>query len=79
MARETIEHFLRDCPLHQKERDEMDSQIQEIWFNNAFPGNLSISKELLLSAKGSSNISSDINIQIKKALFEFIESTGKLL
>jgi len=79
LARETVEHYLLECPIHQNSRDDLDRRVQEIWNNSYAHGNLSITKELLLSATGTAKISREMNILIKRALFEFIESSGKLL
>ena len=79
MARETVMHYLLECPIHQVSRDVLDIRIQEIWEECNRAGNLSISKELLLSSKGSPKITKEMNTEVKSALFQFIESTGKLL
>ena len=45
--RETVDHFLLQCELYSKERDQMKKNIAGMWFEQKSSGSLNLSKEML--------------------------------
>ena len=75
--REDVEHFLMSCKLYKKERKEMLESICEVWMESKRTGNLSVSPALLLAPGFCEKLTSKEDINVKKALFNFLHATGK--
>ena len=78
-ARETIEHYLMECSIHNEYRETMMEQIREKWMKNMRSGCLNINLEVLLAPNSTKLISREMDDAIKKALFSYICATGKSL
>ena len=79
MDYESVEHFLLECKLYSKYRNIMYENISEVLQLRKESSNVKISIGLLLGYQWEDGVSESQDSKIKKAVFQFIASTGRKL